>query len=425
MNIRVFSVLMAVSVILAALPAAQAASGETYLGSLQIKNETFYEPFPVEPGSYFDFYVVVRNSGKNPVTAECGLRPKYPFFVDSSENNSRVFSELAESREFLLKFRVRVDEQALEGDNNLDFTCSDPSAKTSNTATFKISVRARASTVNIEAISVSPVPLSPGHKGLLVVTVKSASPNNLKDFKIKLELASDALPFVVVNGTNERLVSSVGPYERLDFPFELMSYPSASSGVYKLPIAISYSDKLGKSYSINQSTGLVIASTPVISIAAESSDIVLAGTSGKVLVRVMNRGLSGVKLLQVSLLPSDDYVILSVPTQYIGSVSSDDFETAEFRVYVSPNATGPLALNVGLSYSDSANNAYAKNESAPLSLFERTDALRYGLEKNPDNTLVLVVAAAAALYIVVKYLLPFLRRVAGAALSQRERQARK
>ena len=139
----------------------------------------------------------------------------------------------------------------------------------------------------------------------------------------------------------------------------------------------------------------------------------------------MNRGLSGVKLMQVSLLPAKDYVILSVPTQYIGSISSDDFETAEFRVYVSPNATKPLALNVGLSYSDSANNAYSQTESASLSLFDRADALLYGLEKNPDNTLIVVIAAAAALYIIVKYLLPFLRRAAGAVLSQKERQARK
>ena len=321
-----------------------------------------------------------------------------------------------------------MDDNAVEGDNDFGITCTDLGRRISSTASFSVYVQAKASTVNIQGVKIEPPNIGPGQSGRLTVSVRSESPNYLKDFKIRLEVSPESFPIAVVNGTNERLVSQVSPYQSLDFPFEIVSYPSAQSGVYKLPLTVTYSDKLGKSYSINQTTGISIATKPVVEVSAESTEIATVGQTGKILLRVMNRGLSGIKLLTVRLLESpNQYAILSTPVQYVGSVSSDDYETAEFKVHVSQNATRPLPVLAEISYADSSNAQYSQKVAALLPVFSKSEALSYGLEKVPDNTLLYGAAGMIALYIFFKYAMPALGSMFGALLSflRRERQARK
>jgi hypothetical protein len=313
---------------------------------------------------------------------------------------------MAEAKEALLKFRVRVADTAVEGDNYLDFTCKNLDTGQSNTVQFKVSVKAKASTVNIASVSSDPAAIRPGQKATLTVVVESASPNYLRDFKIGLGVGSDTLPFAVVGGTNEKLVSEIAPRQTTAFSFDLMAYPSAASGVYKLPIYIAYSDKLGRAYSINQSSGLVVGSEPDIEVSAESSEVTRPGATGRVVFRVMNRGLVNVKTLRIDLLPSKDYVILSSASQFIGSINADDFETAEFRIHASENATSPLGLNTRLRFSDTSNAEFSTAAPASLPLFSQVEAIQYGLEKIPDNTLLYAVLAIVALYLLYRYALP-------------------
>lgn len=399
----VFFALLAVMLL---SPVAFALDGSKSAGQIEVRNESYYTPFPAEPGSYFDFFASVKNSGKDALSVTCGLDPKYPFSMDVGEENNRTFTSMAESKEALLNFRVRVADTALEGTNYLDFTCQNLNTGQVNTIQFKISVKAKASTVNIASVVSNPATIRPGQKATLTVSIDSESPNYLRDFKISLGVGSDSLPFAVIGGTNEKLVSEIAPYQSTNFSFDLMAYPSSAAGVYKLPITITYTDKLGRSYSINQSSGLVVGSQPNLEIAAESSEVTRAGTTGKVIFRVMNRGLVNVKTLRIEISPSRDYVLLSSPSQFIGSINADDFETAEFRIHVSENATGPLVMNAKMYYSDTSNSEFTSAATATLPLFSQVEAIQYGLEKIPDNTLMYIILLLVVLYLLYKYVLP-------------------
>lgn len=406
-----------------ALPIFAQAGTVQYLNAIQIKNESYYKPFPVEPGSYFDLYLSIRNTGKGAVSVDCRLDPSYPFEIDASDNPSRVFYDFQADREALLKYHIRVADNAVEGNNDLALSCASLDGGPSASATFTISVQARASTVNIPSVVVSPSELQPGQNGRITVSVKSESPNYLRDFKIKLDTSSDSFPFVVVNGTNERLLSQVEPHQDMAFAFDVFAYPSAQPGAYKLPISITYSDKLGKSYSISQQTGIRVSTPPKLSLGAESADISAAGSTGKVLLRVMNLGLSNVKLLQVKLLPSNDYVVLSSPVQYVGSVNSDDFETAEFKVHVSENATGEVVFNAVLEYADSSNSQFSQAGSASIRLFTPAEAQRYGLASVQDNSILNIILGLVGLFVLVKYVVPAVGRFVGQLGRKKERGA--
>ncbi len=399
-------ILFALMAVVLLSPVAFALDASQSAGQIEVRNESYYTPFPVEPGNYFDFFASVKNSGTDTLSVTCGLDPKYPFSMDAGEENYRTFTRMAEAKEALLNFRVRVADTAVEGTNYLDFTCRNIDTGQANTVQFKVIIKAKASTVNIASVTTDPATIRPGQKATLTIVVDSASPNYLRDFKISLGIGSDTLPFAVIGGTNEKLVSEIAPLQSTTFSFDLMAYPSAASGVYKLPITITYSDKLGRAYSISQSSGLVVGSQPNLELAAESTDIVQPGATGKVIFRVMNRGLVNVKTLRIEMQPSKDYVILSAPSQFIGSINADDFETAEFRIHVSENATGPLALPAKLYYSDTSNAEFATAATASLPLFSQVEAIQYGLEKIPDNTLIYILLAIVVLYLLYKYALP-------------------
>ncbi len=410
---------IAVFAFLCVLAGPAAAASGNVLSTIQIKNETYYTPFPVEPGQYFDMYISIHNLGAVSTNIQCRLDSRYPFIIDSSENPLRVFDDFAPNRDALIKYRVRVDDTAVEGNNELDFTCSDDQRGTAS-ATFDIYVQARASTINVENVSVVPSRLTPGQTGRLSINIKSESPNYLKDFKVRIDPGSD-VPIAVVNGTNERLFSNVDPYQSIEVPFDIVAFPSAQTGVYKIPISVTYSDKLGVNYSINQVTGIVVASDANIEVSAESTNINQVGTTGKVLLRIMNRGLSGVKLLQVTLLDSSgQYAVLSAPLQYIGTVNSDDYETAEYSVYVFPNATKPLVLRAEVSYDDASNNAYSQSFRPSLALFAKSDALLYGLATTQDNTLVYGIVFLVALFLAFKYAIVPLGKYAIARFSRQK-----
>ena len=72
---------------------------------------------------------------------------------------------------------------------------------------------------------------------------------------------------------------------------------------------------------------------PELNIALEESELTQIGDSGKVIIRFVNIGLTEIKFLIATLQPSANYEILSTNTAYIGDVSPDDFETAEFNIY--------------------------------------------------------------------------------------------
>ncbi|UCG95447.1 MAG: hypothetical protein JSV92_00120 [archaeon] len=96
----------------------QASPGELKL--VQIK----YDPFPAEAGKYFKLFLKAENIGTE--TAEnaiCELDPEYPFSLDPNEEARRVMGEILPGQDFLLEYKIRVAEDAVNGENELRIKC--------------------------------------------------------------------------------------------------------------------------------------------------------------------------------------------------------------------------------------------------------------------------------------------------------------
>jgi len=89
------------------------------LPNIQVK-QLKYEPYPVNPGEYFDLWIKAENVGEEPTeNAVFELIPKYPFSLDAGEEALREYGQLG-IKPVVLEYKVRVDEDAVEGTNEIE-----------------------------------------------------------------------------------------------------------------------------------------------------------------------------------------------------------------------------------------------------------------------------------------------------------------
>lgn len=91
------------------------------VNAVDISIENYY-PTPVEAGDYFNIWLKITNNGDN--TAEgCGIRFKqaYPFSLDPGDEEEKIVDELKPISSVTKRFKIRVDKEAKEGDNNVAF----------------------------------------------------------------------------------------------------------------------------------------------------------------------------------------------------------------------------------------------------------------------------------------------------------------
>lgn len=86
-----------------------------------------YEPYPVNPGDYFDLWIKAENIGNTEaINAKFELAPKYPF--SSTDKLAREYGSITgnkgkadENNQVVLKYRVKTANDAPEGISNIDF----------------------------------------------------------------------------------------------------------------------------------------------------------------------------------------------------------------------------------------------------------------------------------------------------------------
>ncbi len=82
------------------------------------------DPYPAEPGGYVDLLFKVENQGnKKAENVVLELAPEYPFSLDSGVSAARELGTVESlqngERAFLIKYKARVDKDAIDGENKI------------------------------------------------------------------------------------------------------------------------------------------------------------------------------------------------------------------------------------------------------------------------------------------------------------------
>ena len=113
----------------------------------------------------------------------------------------------------------------------------------------------------------------------------------------------------------------------------------------------------GRNVSRSEQLGVRIGAEPQLLVYTDSNEVYDASAPGDITLRFVNNGVSGIKFLTVTLQDTKKLKVLSAPTQYIGAIDSDDYQTATFTVRLTGAAT-EIELPVLVNYQDPNNRKY-------------------------------------------------------------------
>ncbi len=364
---------------------------------------TIYEPYPAEPGKYIDLYVKVENLGTRAATdSTFELLPKYPFSLDSDVDAIKSYGRIEPAQPVLLKYKVRVDKNAVSGNNSIDLRYRTGEEGLWFTISFDVYVKPRDTILSIEKVESVPDEIVAGGKASVEFTLKNLANTQIRDITLKLDMSDSATPFAPVDSTTEKRIEKLEPGEDEKVLFNVISEAAAEPKVYKIPITLTYSDEAGTTYTKSDIIGLLISSDPEIQVYMEESDTFMGGSKGSVIVSVSNIGATQAKFVSIMLAQSKNYEIVGPDRTYIGNLDSDDFDTAEFKLYVDESLNNTkIPIDITVTYKDAYNDEHTKIFDLELPVYSRDHLIRIGeiSANGSSNTTWYVVVLIFVLYI--------------------------
>ncbi|MCX8202475.1 MAG: hypothetical protein N3G74_01565 [Candidatus Micrarchaeota archaeon] len=382
------------------------------IAGVKISEGAYYYPYPAEPGRYIDVYVKVQSAVETTITnLTCYLDPKYPFSIDNLEDGRYNLGNFKKNDIALMKFKVRISENAVTGTNKLKIVCK-ISGYLEETAELPIYIQSQDAVIMISKVSSVPAEFKPNQIGNVTLELENIAGASLKDITVKLDLSGQDVPFVPVNETTEKRIPLIEAGKKTAVSFSIKSMADATAKSYKIPVTMTYYDMLGKSYSKSTIISLDVNTEPALLALHDQTTIVRNNAKSTIPISIINRGESKIAFTTVYFLTDGnaEYTLLSPAVYYIGDINSDDSEVAEFELYI--NTTDKkINLPIKIVYKDAIGNVYEQKESVEVNVFSKEDALKYGYDKvTATDPIILIAAAFVFLYLVYKFVLPRFRK---------------
>lgn len=265
----------------------------------------------------------------------------------------------------------------------------------------------------VDSVSMNPDEISPGKTSVIRMGLENNGDNDIEDVTISLDLTGILntgmgspivydMPFAPYNSASEFNIDEISDGKTKYAEFEIIALNNAKSGIYKVPVEITYKegeDSVEKTK--NSLISITVNSEPIIDINVGES-LLLKNQENELIIKITNKGLSDVKFLEIEIDDSVYFRKLSSENIYIGDVDSDDFDTAEFNIYFKENSVEKINLPITIKYKDVLNKEYAENLNVELNVYSREKAVELGLLKE-DNNSKLIIGAISFLILFIIY----------------------
>lgn len=259
-----------------------------------------------------------------------------------------------------------------------------------------------ASALAISSATTNPNEVQPGEHFSLSLKVENTLNEDIENIIVSLNLNSQ-LPLAPYQSSNQVQIDRIDSGDSEIATFDLSALSSGISGTYLIPVQISYTLQSNGTDVKNENLGVVsvvINAQPKIDISSES--ILIKGTDGKISLKIVNSGLGDAKFLSISLSDFSAMQITSSNQVYIGNIDSNDFDTADFNVFVSSTASSSVNIPVELNYTDSGNNQITETKIISINAYTPEEAINLGLIAR-NNTFVIIISIAIVLIVFLIY----------------------
>jgi hypothetical protein len=257
-----------------------------------------------------------------------------------------------------------------------------------------------ANALTIGDVIQNPSKIAPGEKATISIDIKNEEDKDLKNVDVKLDLSDVNLPIAPISSSAEKTIDELDQDERKTLNFDIITLSTAESKIYKIPLKISYQDKDNVVYQKSDVVSLIIEAKPNIDVTS-TNNYIIKGQEQTLIIKVVNNGLAPIKFLDMQLLPSSYYTILSSNKIYIGNIDSDDSDTAEYKLLVNNDAPKNLQLLILVNYRDTSNKLYSDTKVISVNAYDNNEAEQLGLVKTSNLSLIIGVIIALIIIFII------------------------
>ena len=225
-----------------------------------------------------------------------------------------------------------------------------------------------ASAMTINSVSVDNI--SPGTEGVIRIEVENTLNELAKD--INLNLNFQGLPFIPV-GSSSGGVDELKEDDEENFAFRIRASNDVAPGDYQIPYVLTFRINSGPQ-TREGSIGISVNAQPELSYSADIENPIV-GRQSKINLKIVNKGLADARFVSVNLNPSG-FTLLSEKEVYIGTVDSDDFETATFEVIFTSEKP---KLTATVEYTDFDNSKKLDEVNLPTKVYTQEKAIELGI----------------------------------------------
>lgn len=357
------------------------------------------DPSPLEPGKTFDIWFDVTNvetyTINNLKISEVSV---FPFSIKGINQSSIIINEIKPGEKKSIKFTVEINKNINEGIYQLPLQYYSNRLDAIVSKTFDLSIKTTKSIVTTTDVKITPEKVNPGSTFEIEIGIINSVNYDITDLTADLGLGST--PFTAIGGSSEKKIRQLAPNANAVLKYTLISDPNTELKSYKLPLIITYHDRLGSEFIRNTTIGITVYAKPEYNLDLEGTEVFTKGQTGEITLSFANKGNSEIKFLNIELLKSNDYDIISNPRVYIGNLKSDDFETATYKIHA--KTPKPVKLNLKVGYKDSYNNDFLDDAYVDLPLYSKWESQNLGLLKR-DYTWLYSIISIAFLIIAYKF----------------------
>jgi len=262
--------------------------------------------------------------------------------------------------------------------------------------------------VSITDVSSSPAEVAPGEIVDITIEIKNIFDYDVTNLNIKLDLSDENVPFAPYQSSSEKFLDELDEGDEDDFKFKLIALPATHTGIYKIPVEISYNYE-GENGTIESGDkeeliSIIVNSEPELKVSLDDSVVLINGKENTFKIKVINSGLSDIKFLYVSTSDATGLKFLSEKEQYIGDIDSDDFDNAEYSVVVNADASNSITLSIILKFMDATNKEFTETTNLVLKTYSLKEARELGLVDKPKIGSFIAIFILLGGYIVYKIL---------------------
>jgi len=257
------------------------------------------------------------------------------------------------------------------------------------------------SAISITGVSSSPEEVAPGQIVEISIEIENVFDYDVTNLNVRLDLIESS--FAPYQSSSEKFIDKLDYGDEETFKFKLITLPETSTGIYTIPVEISYKND-GENDSLKQELISIIVNSPPELKVSTMNFVLVRGKENDFSIKIINSGLADVKFVYLRMNDVSGIKFLSEKEQYIGDINSDDFDSIEYRVYVDRDASGTITLPVILKFKDATNKEFIESKNLILKTYSLKDAQRLGLVKKPNYTLYIVIGILILGYIFYRIL---------------------